>query len=64
MAEICGNGRTIVLVSHGLKAIQNMATTAIWMHQGRIVEQGDPDDVVAAYMRFCRIQSLGTEFDF
>jgi len=64
MAEICGNGRTIVLVSHGLQAIQYLATTAIWMHQGKIVEIGDPDDVVASYMRYCRIESLGGELNY
>lgn len=55
MAELCGNGRTIVLVSHSLTAIRAMATQAIWMHQGRIVEDGDPDDVTASYMRYCRL---------
>ena len=64
MAEICGNGRTIVLVSHGLKAIQEMATSALWLHQGKVVEHGDPDDVVNSYMRFCRIESLASEFDY
>ena len=64
MAEICGSGRTIVLVSHGLAALRSMATTAIWLHQGQIEEQGDPDDVVSSYMRFARIQSLGSELDF
>ena len=55
MAEMCGNGRTIVLVSHSLTAIRMMTSQAIWMHQGRIVEQGDPDDVAASYMRYCRL---------
>lgn len=64
MADICGDGRTVVLVSHGLKAVRDMATSAIWMHQGRVVESGDPDEVVAAYMRFARIESLGGELDF
>ncbi len=64
MAEICSNGRTIVLVSHGLKAIREMATTALWLHQGKVAQMGDPDEVVAAYMRYCRIESLGSEFDF
>ena len=63
MAEICSNGRTIVPVSHGLAALRSMATSAIWMHQGHVVENGDPDDVVASYMRFARIQSLGGELD-
>jgi lipopolysaccharide transport system ATP-binding protein len=64
MAEICSSGRTIVLVSHGLNALRSMATTAIWLHQGQIVEDGDPDDVVSSYMRFARIQALGGELDF
>jgi teichoic acid transport system ATP-binding protein len=55
MAELCGNGRTIVLVSHSLTAIRNMATQALWMHQGQVVEEGDPDDVAASYMRYCRL---------
>ena len=63
-AEMCGNGRTIVLVSHGLRAIQEMATSALWLHQGKVVEHGDPDDVVSSYMRYCRIESLDGEFDF
>lgn len=55
MAELCGNGRTIVLVSHSLTAIRTMATHALWMHQGRVVEEGDPEDVSASYMRYCRL---------
>lgn len=64
MAEMCGNGRTIVLVSHGLRAIQEMATSALWLHQGKVVEYGDPEDVVSSYMRYCRIESLDGELDF
>lgn len=55
MAELCGNGRTIVLVSHSLTAIRLMATKCIWMHQGKVVEEGDPEDVTASYMRYCRL---------
>ena len=57
MAELCGNGRTIVLVSHSLSSIRMMSTTAIWMHQGKIVERGDPEDVAASYMRYCRLSA-------
>lgn len=61
MAELCGEGRTIVLVSHSLSAIRTMATEAIWMHQGQIAEAGDPEDVSAAYMRYSRLSA--SEFD-
>ena len=55
MAELCYAGRTIVLVSHSLSAIREMSTKAIWMHQGQIVESGDPEVVAASYMRYCRL---------
>lgn len=63
MAELCGNGRTIVLVSHSLKSIRTMANRALWMHQGRIAEIGDPDDVAASYMRYCRLSGPAAEMD-
>jgi ABC-type polysaccharide/polyol phosphate transport system ATPase subunit len=58
MYELCGNGRTIVLVTHGLSTVKLMATEAMWLHQGKVVEFGDPDDVVGSYMRYCRIEAL------
>jgi ABC-type polysaccharide/polyol phosphate transport system ATPase subunit len=57
MGELCSNGRTIVLVSHSLSAIRTMSTSAIWLHQGKVVEQGEPDKVAASYMRYCRLSA-------
>jgi ABC-type polysaccharide/polyol phosphate transport system ATPase subunit len=57
MLELCGHGRTIVIVSHSLTVVRALATSAIWLHQGKIVEAGDPDDVTMAYMRYCRIEA-------
>ncbi len=63
MNELCGEGRTIVLVTHGLSSARNMATEAMWLHQGRVAELGDPDDVVARYMRYCRLESVSLDED-
>lgn len=63
MAELCGNGRTIVLVSHSLSAIRAMSNHAIWMHQGEIAGEGDPEDVAASYMRYCRLSELDPVLD-
>jgi len=60
-AQLTGEGRTIVLVTHGLTGVRNMATQALWLHQGRVAEFGDPEEVVAKYMRYCRIESLNDE---
>lgn len=63
MAEMGSGGRTIVLVTHGITAIREQATTALWMHQGRIVEMGDPEKVVDSYMRYCRLENLSMDMD-
>ena len=54
IAQLTGEGRTIVLVTHGLSTVRTMATEAMWLHQGQVAEFGDPDEVVAKYMRYCR----------
>jgi ABC-type polysaccharide/polyol phosphate transport system ATPase subunit len=61
MADLCGEGRTIVLVTHGLSSVKRMATEALWLHQGEVAAWGAPDDVVARYMRYCRLESLDME---
>lgn len=58
MAELCGRGRTIILVTHGLTYVQAMATRAIWLHAGRIAEEGEKAEVLASYMRYCRLENL------
>ena len=57
-AQLTGEGRTIVIVTHGLSSVKSMATEALWLHQGRVAEFGDPDEIVDKYMRYCRIESL------
>jgi ABC-type polysaccharide/polyol phosphate transport system ATPase subunit len=58
-AQLTGEGRTIVLVTHGLSSVKLMATEALWLHQGQVAELGDPEQVVSKYMRYCRLESIG-----
>jgi ABC-type polysaccharide/polyol phosphate transport system ATPase subunit len=55
MRELCGEDRTIVLVSHALGSIEQLCDSAIWMHQGELKMWGDPHAVVDAYTRFLDI---------
>jgi teichoic acid transport system ATP-binding protein len=57
-AQLTGQGRTIVLVTHGLSSVRTMATQALWLHQGQVAELGEPDEVVSKYMRYCRLESI------
>ena len=47
--EIMEKARAIVLVSHGLATVEEMATTTLWLDHGRILGHGDPKEIVEAY---------------
>ena len=58
MFELCGDGRTIVIVTHGLSLVRiDGDRRPSGCTRVAIVEGGDPDDVVNAYMRYCRIDA-------
>jgi ABC-type polysaccharide/polyol phosphate transport system ATPase subunit len=52
MRDLCGQDRTIVLVSHALGSIEQLCDAAIWMHQGELKMWDDPHPVVEAYTQF------------
>ncbi|QDP96556.1 ABC transporter ATP-binding protein [Microlunatus elymi] len=47
--ELRENAATVFLVSHGLGTIRETCTRAIWIENGKLVLDGDPDAVVDAY---------------
>jgi teichoic acid transport system ATP-binding protein len=47
-----GNSGAMVLVSHSLATIKRLATHAVWLHEGRIVHEGRPDEVIEIYERY------------
>jgi lipopolysaccharide transport system ATP-binding protein len=51
MNEIRGGGRTILFVSHNLAAIQSLCNRALWVQDGRSIEDGQPGAVVADYLK-------------
>lgn len=50
--EMIGKARAIVLVSHGLATVQEMASQCLWLDHGRVMDYGDPEVVVKAYTDF------------
>ena len=55
MRELCGEARTIVLVSHGLRSIREICDEVIWMDEGRIAMHADADDVIEAYKEYLQV---------
>lgn len=47
--QICEKGKIVVVVSHGLSAINEICSRCIWMDGGRILMDGRPDEVTHAY---------------
>jgi ABC-type polysaccharide/polyol phosphate transport system ATPase subunit len=56
MRELCGEDRTVVLVSHALGTIKELADQAIWMHKGELRMWDDPESVVTAYTEFLEVR--------
>jgi ABC-type polysaccharide/polyol phosphate transport system ATPase subunit len=50
--ELVEKASAIILVSHGLSAVKEMATHALWLDHGRVIKHGDPEDVIDAYTEF------------
>jgi ABC-type polysaccharide/polyol phosphate transport system ATPase subunit len=51
IAQLRGAGRTIVLISHDLGAVQRLCDRAILLHHGRLMTTGTPVDVIDQYQR-------------
>jgi lipopolysaccharide transport system ATP-binding protein len=50
------DGRTVIFVSHNMAAIKALCTSAIILHKGQKILQGDVYDSVAKYMSFDQAQ--------
>lgn len=50
--DMCSEAQTIIVVSHQSSLVAEMATEAIWLHQGRIRMMGEVGEVTAAYEEF------------
>jgi ABC-type polysaccharide/polyol phosphate transport system ATPase subunit len=49
IAEMRHQGKTIVLVSHGLSEVQNLCDRAAWFSHGHVMQVGPPREVIEAY---------------
>jgi len=49
MDELINSGAAVVLVTHDMNAVRELATRAIWLENGHVKMIGNPTEVVAAY---------------
>jgi ABC-type polysaccharide/polyol phosphate transport system ATPase subunit len=55
MNELVSKARTMLLVSHALGTIKEMCDEAVWLHKGKLIRQGPPDQIIEAYTTFLRV---------
>lgn len=51
MRDVAGQGRTVVFVSHNLRAVIQLCHRALLLDGGRIITEGSPAEVVEQYLR-------------
>lgn len=50
MNEIISHGATIIFVSHSIKQVQELCTRVVWLEKGKMIMDGDVDEVCNKYM--------------
>lgn len=55
MKELISNkDRTVVIVSHSTKTLVELCDKVIWLHDGVIKDQGEPEKIMAEYEEFMK----------
>jgi ABC-type polysaccharide/polyol phosphate transport system ATPase subunit len=54
MEELKKSDKTIVIVTHDMNSVKNLCTRAVWLYEGEIKADGDPEKVVNEYLKVCQ----------
>jgi len=55
-------GKTILFVSHNIQTIRSVCNRALVLDKGRLIFSGEPESVLAGYVKLSREQLLGTDY--
>jgi lipopolysaccharide transport system ATP-binding protein len=50
MNDVAREGRTVLFVSHNMSAVQSLCRRVAWLHDGKMIEDGQPSAVVSKYL--------------
>jgi len=51
MGEVAGEGRTVLFVSHNMSAVARLCPRSYCLEGGRLVDAGESEDVISAYLK-------------
>jgi ABC-type polysaccharide/polyol phosphate transport system ATPase subunit len=55
MHDLMSSARAMFLVSHSLASIQELCNEAIWIHKGKLMMRGTPEECSAKYTEFLQV---------
>lgn len=51
MKELKEEGKTMVFVTHSLESVKQLCNRAVWLHNGEIKKDGQPEEVIEEYLK-------------
>lgn len=55
LKELRSDARALILVSHALGTVREICNEVAWLHKGKLIQRGAPNDVVDAYQDFLSV---------
>ena len=52
ISEVLESVKAFVIVSHNQGQIMNLCSRVIWLHNGEIKEEGNPETVIKSYIKY------------
>jgi lipopolysaccharide transport system ATP-binding protein len=62
MQEVGKTGRTVLFVSHNMSAVTSLCERAIWLHDGKLTQDGPSSQVVSEYLGAGLLMKAGSEW--
>ena len=63
LRELCGQARTILIVSHALSSLNELCDSVLWLDKGRIREIGKPEQVTDNYLKYLNVGKTSTALE-
>ena len=55
MKELRSDDRALILVSHAMATLREVCNDVVWMHKGKLVLRGNPNETIDAYQEFLQV---------
>ena len=53
--ELRSNDRALILVSHAMQTVRETCNDVAWLHKGKLIQRGEPNEVIDAYQEFLHL---------